>query len=236
MASARTCPHRHSWYLDFQVLSGLRAFSADEEVRGPQTGGRLRHRLARSCLAQDAQRRARAASAGGRSEGCGREKRSRTSRDGLDETPDKTQRQKHRGQTDRSLRLAARWPRRSDKGQAKTVGVTHSSGNGCARLVNTERDVRRGSSDRETPCGHPAAPSAAPPPRPGGFCRGQAGPPPRWCPAEHARPLCDRAGSRPKHDRSTVTSLSRDRTRRKDQPPSPGHRECGASVLLAHSP
>lgn len=124
MASARTCPHRHSWYLDFQVLSGLRAFSADEEVRGPQTGGRLRHRLARSCLAQDAQRRARAASAGGRSEGCGREKRSRTSRDGLDETPDKTQRQKHRGQTDRSLRLAARRPRRSDKGQAKTVGAS----------------------------------------------------------------------------------------------------------------
>lgn len=151
-------------------------------------------------------------SAGGRSEGCGREKRSRTSRDGLDETPDRTQRQKHRGQTDRSLRLAARRPRRSDKGQAKTVGVTHSSGNGCARLVNTERDVRRGSSDRETPCGHPAAPSAAPPPRPGGFCRGQASPPPRWCPAEHARPLCDRAGSRPKHDRSTVTCLSRDRT------------------------
>lgn len=165
-ASARTCPHRHSWYLDFQVLSGLRAFSADEEVRGPQTGGRLRHCLARSCLAQDAQRRARAASAGGRSEGCGREKRSRTSRDGLDETPDKTQRQKHRGQTDRSLRLAARRPRRSDKGQAKTVGVTHSSGNGCARLVNTERDVCRESSDQETvraPCRPLGCPS--PPPR-----------------------------------------------------------------------
>lgn len=63
-------------------------------------------------------------SAGGRSEGCGREKRSRTSRDGLDETPDKTQRQKHRGQTDRSLRLAARRPRRSDKGQAKTAGAS----------------------------------------------------------------------------------------------------------------
>lgn len=63
-------------------------------------------------------------SARGRSEGCGREKCSRTSRDGLDETPDKTQRQKHRGQTDRSLRLAARRPRRSDKGQAKTVGAS----------------------------------------------------------------------------------------------------------------